>query len=235
MAKKVKNCKNSKHGKNYFLIDFENVNNSGLDGLELLDENDIVVIFYSDVVSALSKGSIKRLWNCRAKIVYEKVVPVGKNALDFQLSSYAGYLARSEKVKNCYIISKDKGYANVQSFWKDKGFDIILVNNIANVRNEYASIVASGSKAEESSTVDSNKGADIVNTKALLSVLTTALVSTKDMHFVEAILRDCSLNNMISRNTVKTKVSQLMRRRFKTSEIKAIRNVWYSVFDGINK
>ena len=40
----------------YYLIDFENVKSRGMEGVELLAEEDTVCIFYSDNVSSRGKG-----------------------------------------------------------------------------------------------------------------------------------------------------------------------------------
>ena len=41
-----------------------------------------------------------------------------KNALDFQLSTYLGYLIHEAKDSYFYIISKDNGFKHVVDFWK---------------------------------------------------------------------------------------------------------------------
>ena len=54
----------------------------------------------------------------------------GKQALDIQLASYLGYLIGTEPADTeYYIISKDKGYRNVQSFWPDRR--IVLCRNLS--------------------------------------------------------------------------------------------------------
>ena len=48
----------------------------------------------------------------------------GRNGLDFQLSSYLGYLLRSSTKTQYIILSKDTGYDPLIQFWKEKGVDI---------------------------------------------------------------------------------------------------------------
>ena len=48
----------------------------------------------------------------------------GKNGLDFQLSSYLGYLLRSSAKARYVILSKDMGYDPLIQFWKERGAEI---------------------------------------------------------------------------------------------------------------
>ncbi len=92
-----------------FLIDFENVHEEGLKGLETLDETDFVYIIYTDNAKKLSldvfdggfKGTLKAIRSAR-----------GKQELDRELIGYLGFLigSRANPKASYYIVSKDKGY-----------------------------------------------------------------------------------------------------------------------------
>ena len=120
----------------YFLVDYENVGYAGLDGIESLDKGDIVIIFYSKASSSISELAKGLLSKTKSEIVYEKVDTLGKNALDFQLSSYVGYIVSLGDAISTYIISKDFGYSNVQVFWYKKGKNIHLIPNIKSIGNK---------------------------------------------------------------------------------------------------
>lgn len=94
----------------FYLIDYENVHINGLNGISRLDETTTVSIFYSENSDKLSFGLHRRLCQTKATIEYFKAETSSKNALDFQLTFYAGYLCN--KYPNCdiTIISNDKGY-----------------------------------------------------------------------------------------------------------------------------
>ena len=77
-----------------FLVDYENVSASGLDGLEKLTEEDVVYIFYTENADRLTFDAHRRLLESRAAVRYYKVESGTKNALDFQLVSFLGYLIR---------------------------------------------------------------------------------------------------------------------------------------------
>ena len=120
---------------NYFLIDYENVNVSGFDGLSSLTENDVVILFYSENALTLTFGLHKRINETKANIEFQKVSVETKNALDFQLCSYLGYLIRDkmsdESEKNdYYIVSNDQGYSILPDYWKRKGINVIIVSNL---------------------------------------------------------------------------------------------------------
>ncbi len=110
--------------KTYYLVDFENVNCSGLAGAENLTNNDITIIFFTNnpkvdmcTLSNFNNSNLRLIW-----------VPAGSQSLDMCLASYLGYLigrgdndAERYIETTTYIISKDKGFDNVVRFWKDKG------------------------------------------------------------------------------------------------------------------
>lgn len=100
-----------------FLIDFENVHNDGLTGIDLLTEDDEVVIFYSVNADSISFELLHKFMFSKAKLNYYKVRRGGKNALDFQLSSYLGYRLSIVPEAEFYIISKDNGFDFVLDFW----------------------------------------------------------------------------------------------------------------------
>lgn len=114
----------------YFLIDYENVNRSGLVGIEELSRSDRVIVFYSQNADSLSFGVMQMLSDTKAKVEYIKVDTIGRNALDFQLASYVGYLLGRDEGCKVYIVSNDRGYSNVQIFWWSRDQRVRLVPSI---------------------------------------------------------------------------------------------------------
>lgn len=105
-----------------YLVDFENVGSNGLKGIENLTENDTVIIFYSFRCNKISFQMHQLILNCKTNIVYKEVQNGHKNALDFQLSSYLGYLLSSKPTDSTQftIISNDNDYDDVISFWNSE-------------------------------------------------------------------------------------------------------------------
>lgn len=121
-----------------FLIDYENVNVDGFNGLSSCTENDYIKIFYTKGAETLTFGLHRRLSESKSKIEYYKVENGSKNALDFQLSSYLGYLISSNPNEKYYIVSKDKGYEILTNFWqkyKNLNCQISLVSDLS-LKNE---------------------------------------------------------------------------------------------------
>lgn len=121
---------------NYFLVDYENVNVAGLDGVSNLTENDTVIIFYSINADTLTFGMHRRINESKATFKFQKILLKEKNALDFQLCSYLGFLIRDtmidETVENNYfIVSNDKGYSILPDYWKKFGVNLKIVSNLS--------------------------------------------------------------------------------------------------------
>lgn len=117
---------------NYYLVDYENVKNAGLNGVSKLPENDVVCIFYTDKADSLTFGLHKRLNESAATIIYKKVTNGTKNALDFQLSSYLGYIIHENEDSpyNYFVVTKDNGFECLVKFWGNKA-NVKLVENVA--------------------------------------------------------------------------------------------------------
>lgn len=120
---------------NIFLIDFENVNSSGLNGINRLDSSDQVIIFYSENADSMTFDLHEQINSSKAYIFFQKVDVGLKNALDFQLATYLGYLIceneKEHKDAYYYLVTKDRGYASLVTYWAKRGIDIMLVGSLA--------------------------------------------------------------------------------------------------------
>ena len=125
-----KRKKPEKEPKKYYFIDYENVHKTGFNGLLNLNSNDNVIIFYSGNADKITFNLHKEIIDSKADITYFEVKAGGKNALDFQLSTYLGYLIGNKKKAKGYIVSNDKGFEYVRDFWKKQGFKIEIISNI---------------------------------------------------------------------------------------------------------
>lgn len=126
-----------------FLIDYENVQSAcPLYGIECLNKNDFIILFYSDCAKTISRY----YWNlfcsksCNAKLV--KLVRPSKNALDFYISVEVGrFLAFGEK--QIAIISNDRGYGAVldyvNNYLKDCSQVVVRTSSIAEARTIFGS------------------------------------------------------------------------------------------------
>ena len=104
-----------------YLVDFENVRSSGIKGVDKLNPEDKVVIFYSKNADAITFEAHKLLSSSPAEVETFMISKGGRNSLDFQLSTYLGYLVMENKYRNIVIISKDKGFLFAIDFWNENG------------------------------------------------------------------------------------------------------------------
>ena len=102
-----------------YLVDFENVRSEGLLGVENLEESDKVVIFYSNNANSITFEVHDLLMVSKAEVDIFKIQRGGRNSLDFQLSTYLGYLVMEKIYSDIVIISKDKGFLCATSFWEE--------------------------------------------------------------------------------------------------------------------
>lgn len=107
----------------YFLVDFENVNNSGIENMDALTNNNHVHIFTTKNASNIHRDTSTK----KGLDIKKHIVPVGKQSVDMHLVSYLGYLLGScnSKPAAFVIVSEDKDYNNIIQYWKEKGYQNI--------------------------------------------------------------------------------------------------------------
>lgn len=108
--------------KRFFLIDFENVADAGLNGFFELTAEDTVDLFYTQKNNRISIDFFKSFLDRRslAELRLRKVA-TGNQALDLQLASFLGSLiAGGDGPCEYCIISKDKGFGCLPSFWENQ-------------------------------------------------------------------------------------------------------------------
>ena len=114
----------------YYLIDFENVKSRGMEGVELLAEEDTVCIFYSDNADSMTFD------------LHRKVAVGTKNALDFQLATYLGYLICEQQREGIhpdyFIVTKDNGFTSLMVYWKAQGVPVRIIRNLLWGKNPMA-------------------------------------------------------------------------------------------------
>ena len=115
---------------NIYLVDFENVNESALIGIKNLKSDDSVFIFHGEQLKTISLDITKEMVDSEGNIDFLSTHKTGKNYLDFQLSTYLGYLIAKNKKANYYIISKDSGFDSVIDFWKNRKITIIKQDSL---------------------------------------------------------------------------------------------------------
>ncbi len=106
-----------------YLIDYENVHEAGLQGMESCPAGCAIHLFYSQNANRLNLDLLRGL---KASFTVHKVHP-GRQSLDMQLVSYLGYLIGTEGTDCRYVIvSKDRDFANTPLFWQaEAGVEVV--------------------------------------------------------------------------------------------------------------
>lgn len=103
----------------FYLVDFENVHNEGLENIDSLSKTEHIHIF-----------STENALNIRMDIVFSKeidikghIVPIRNQSVDMHLVSYLGHLLGIHGKQCAYVIvSKDTDYDNIIKFWRKEGY-----------------------------------------------------------------------------------------------------------------
>lgn len=135
--------------KHFYLIDFENVSDAGLSGFFSLSAEDTAYLFYSQKANRISIDFCKTLLEHHsAAAIHFFKVSAGNQALDLQLASFLGSLIASNPTDCDFcIISKDKGYACLSSFWTNRG-DSARLSQAGSIAEALSQRVKTASAAE---------------------------------------------------------------------------------------
>lgn len=118
----------------FYFIDYENVSVHGFEGLESLSDQAEICIFYTANADKLTFSLHEKLLSTKAKIQLIRTEASGKNALDFQLSTWLGYLIAQHEAagrkEQYYIVSKDAGFAPILKFWAGRGVELRQISDL---------------------------------------------------------------------------------------------------------
>lgn len=74
----------------HFMVDLENTGSRGLQGVEYLESDDRITIFYSQSCLKIERGKLQQIAEAGSKLNICRLQNVGKNALDFYIASRIG-------------------------------------------------------------------------------------------------------------------------------------------------
>ena len=115
-----------------FLIDYQNVHNTGLNGIEELTSSDRLILFLKENDTFSAVNHIK-LEQAPVQREYIFVAPNTKNALDFQLVASLGLRCAANPEEEYYIVSNDQGYDAAITFLKNQGYKVTRRYNLKNL------------------------------------------------------------------------------------------------------
>lgn len=105
--------KKTKEYQRFFLVDYENVNCAGLDGIENLSDKDCVRIYYREEreeIEKLTLGIHKRIDKSKAHFKYIEAKWSIKNAADFWILFDIEKLLKKNQTAEYFIVSKDTDF-----------------------------------------------------------------------------------------------------------------------------
>ena len=114
----------------FYFIDYENIGANGFNGIDILDEKDTVILFYSENNCRLPFSLHKKIGESKAGFQYYDIRTGARNAADFQLVTYLGFIIATNPDSEYAIISKDDGFNAVVRFWADKGVTVYRSTNL---------------------------------------------------------------------------------------------------------
>jgi len=95
----------------HYLVDYENVHESGIYGMDALSAEDCVYLFHTSTTDRITLSTLDdvRAW---VKVI---LVPPGKQSLDMHLGSFLGYLIGKEADPDTKyaIVSRDTDYRGI--------------------------------------------------------------------------------------------------------------------------
>lgn len=99
------------------LVDYENVQGfQGLKGVDYLNENDHLIIFYSVSCMKIAKEYMEPIRESGCQFTIYKLKTSRKNALDFYIATEAGRLSALGNGQIA-LISRDKGFDSISDFF----------------------------------------------------------------------------------------------------------------------
>ena len=103
----------------YFLIDFENVRNAGMQGSEYLQPADHVIVFYSAAASGMEQRHLDNIQASGCGFETYKLRRQGKNGLDFYIATKVGELFGANRCQSAVLVSNDAGFKAIREFWQE--------------------------------------------------------------------------------------------------------------------
>lgn len=103
-----------------FLIDYENIGNAGMKGCGYLNEQDHVIVFFSEAKKHMEQRMLGNITASGCMFDICKLCRTGKNALDFYIASRIGELVGGGYKGIIAVISNDSGFAAVRDYWENR-------------------------------------------------------------------------------------------------------------------
>ena len=199
----------------YYFVDYENVHSDGFSNVDCLNKDDVICIMYTEQSKNFTLDLFEKVNRLGVSIEVYKAGTGSKNALDFQLSSYLGYIIAKnskEKVK-FHIISKDTGYDVLLRFWQEKGISVDRMEDFSGKKAE----PAAQKKRTKTTVKKEKKTKDILSTtkKEMLQCLSEEEYSDRILEIFNSYKTKQAINNALAKEFKDTKKSSAIYKKLK--------------------
>lgn len=134
--------------KKYYLVDYDNTGYSGLNGIEELDNESVVTIFYSKKAQSIPIQFFQKFLECKANVKFYPIENEDKNIINFQISAYLGYVLGDDKTADCCIVSNDNKLEFLQNFGNTKDIEIKILPSVSGEKQEFEEVSEPDEKSE---------------------------------------------------------------------------------------
>lgn len=138
--------------KRYFMVDYENVNRDGLNGVTKLTKEDCVRIYYSEAAETLTFGLHRRINVSKAHFDYIKVQMPIKNAVDCQILFDIRDLSKENRQAEYFIVSKDSDFDKAVDDFKARKLKVKKVEEICKLSEKKSGITKKTTKSSPNTT-----------------------------------------------------------------------------------
>ena len=142
---------------NCFLVDYENVNKDGLNGILGLNGGDCVRIYYSKSAETLTFGLHRRIIASKAVFEYVKLDLPIKNAIDCRILFDLEDFAKLHRAHNYYIVSKDSDFDRSIEIFRSSGINVSKISEICKYREKDAANEPETAAGAAGNTADDRK------------------------------------------------------------------------------
>lgn len=142
----------------YFLVDLENVHEAGMQGSGYLNQEDKLILFYSDSAPTLEIRYLEDIQESGCEFAICKLKKARKNALDFYIVTKLGEIFGSGYSGIVAIISQDDGFRSAKEYWaqcSQPARTVVLGESIeraiisANLRDQRTQMIHQRTKKQE--------------------------------------------------------------------------------------
>lgn len=198
----------------YYFVDYENVHSDGIVDCTELERGDVVCVIYTEQAKNITLDIIEKLSRAGITLELDKAGTGAKNSLDFQLSSYLGYvIAKHEKEDAAYVIvSKDTGFDRLVDFWGERG---IRISRAAALSKETKAAKKEKKSVQKRPVKNKKDSMLLVTREEMLQYLSEEEYSDEILEIVNSFKTKQAINNGLSKKYRDNKKSSEIYKKLK--------------------